>query len=143
MEAVFLIAGTAAAAVCLLCLRRIAVVLWLVARGERARGWCARRRMAAWGAGTDGVRGHRPEFVFAFRTPDGETVEFRDRPGALGYEEGAPVGVRYDPARPRRRATVAGGGTWGPLYVPALVAAPTGLLAVVLLRALALHNGLG
>ncbi|MFE3906036.1 hypothetical protein ACFXPY_38745, partial [Streptomyces sp. NPDC059153] len=56
----------------------------------------------------------RTEFTFAFCTPEGETVEFKDRPGAFGYEEGAPVGFCVVTARPRQRAPLAGAGTGGP-----------------------------
>jgi hypothetical protein len=74
-----------------------------------------------------------------FRTPDGETVEFRDRPGAFGYEQGEAVRVCHDPARPRKRATIAGPDTWGPVYVRHLIGLPLGLMSYVALRTLASH----
>lgn len=137
MEAAFLITGLVCAVVCVLCVRRVLIVISLVLGGKRTEGWCAKRQMFALNANDS----HHPQFTFAFRTPDGEVVEFRDRPGAFGYEEGAPVRVCYDPARPRKRATIAGPDTWGPVYVRLLVGLPLGLLSYVALYTLASHWG--
>ena len=138
-EMVALAVGLACATGALLFLRRAVIVIRLVLRGERTQGWCARRQLVS--SGSTSVSSYY-EFVFAFRTSDGETVEFKDRPGAFGYEEGAPVRVCYDPARPRKRATVAGPDTWGPVYVRLLVCLPLGLVACGALYALALNWGL-
>ncbi len=96
LEVVFLVLGLACLTGCVLSVRRALIVIRLVMRGERTEGWCVRRSYHR-----DGRTYNHPEFTFAFRTPDGETVEFKDRPGAFGYEEGAPVRVCYDPARAR------------------------------------------
>ncbi|MEU3843276.1 DUF3592 domain-containing protein [Streptomyces sp. NPDC028635] len=79
-----------------------------------------------------------PQFTFAFRTADGRTVEFTDRPGMSGFEEGATVRVRYDPDRPDRRAAIAGPDTWGPVYVRLLMCVPLAMFSSVALLALAL-----
>ncbi|WP_175439286.1 DUF3592 domain-containing protein [Streptomyces exfoliatus] len=138
METAFLLAGLAGAIVCVLCLRRVLIVIRLVMRGERADGWCAKREMFR---ATSNNSSH-PQFTFAFRTPDGELVEFKDRPGAFGYGEGEPVRVCYDPARPRKRATIAGPDTWGPVYVRLFVGLPLGLVSYLALISLARHRGL-
>ncbi|WP_236240192.1 DUF3592 domain-containing protein [Streptomyces sp. CC228A] len=136
LEVVFLVLGLACLTGCVLSVRRALIVIRLVMRGERTEGWCVRRSYHR-----DGRTYNHPEFTFAFRTPDGETVEFKDRPGAFGYEEGAPVRVCYDPARPRKRATIAGPDTWGPVYVRILICVPLLLLSMPL-YGLALHWGL-
>ncbi|WP_331755291.1 DUF3592 domain-containing protein (plasmid) [Streptomyces sp. NBC_00846] len=105
-----LAAGLACATGVALFLHRTVIVIWLVLRGERTQGRCVKReliRSVSAGSST------RAEFTFSFRTPEGETVEFKDRPGAFGYEEGTPVRICYDPALPRKRATIAGPDTWG------------------------------
>ncbi|MFE1297381.1 DUF3592 domain-containing protein [Streptomyces sp. NPDC058731] len=79
-----------------------------------------------------------PQFTFAFRTADGRIVEFTDRPGLFWFEEGAPVRVCYDPARPGRRATVAGPDTWGPVYVQLLLCVPPAMISAAALLALTL-----
>ncbi|GLX02757.1 DUF3592 domain-containing protein [Microtetraspora sp. NBRC 16547] len=137
LEGVFLVFGLACLTGCVLSVSRALVVIRLVLRGERTQGWCARRAYRR-----DGRSYSHPEFTFAFRTPDGELVEFKDRPGAFGYEEGASVRVCYDPARPRKRATIAGPDTWGPVYVRLLFCVPLGILSFVPLYSLALHWGL-
>ncbi|MEV5984523.1 DUF3592 domain-containing protein [Streptomyces sp. NPDC052051] len=136
-EMTFLAVGLACTVGIVLVLYRAVIVIWLVLRGERTQGWCVTRRMSPGGNSPS-----HPEFVFAFRTPDGVTVEFKDRPGAFGYEEGAPVRVCYDPARPRKRATIAGPDTWGPVYVRLLMCIPLGMFSFVGLYALALNWGL-
>jgi hypothetical protein len=136
---VALVLGLACLTGIVLFLRRAVIVLWLVLHGERTQGWCARRELIS---STEVGRSSRTEFTFAFRTPEGETVEFKDRPGAFGYEEGAPVRVCYDPARPGKRATIAGPDTWGPVYVRLLACFPLGLISFATLYALALNWGL-
>ncbi|MEU0191622.1 DUF3592 domain-containing protein [Streptomyces afghaniensis] len=137
MEVAFLITGLVRAVVCVLCVRRVLIAIRLVLRGQRTEGWCATRQMVAVNANDS----HHPQFTFAFRTPDGETVELRDRPGAFGYEQGVPVRVCCDPARPRKRATIAGPDTWGPVYVRLLIGLPLGLMSYVALRTLASRWG--
>ncbi|MCN9244469.1 DUF3592 domain-containing protein [Streptomyces sp. RY43-2] len=136
-EMTFLAVGLASTVGIVLVLYRMVIVIRLVLRGERTRGWCVTRRMSPGGNSQS-----HPQFVFAFRTPDGETVEFKDRPGAFGYEVGAPVRVCYDPARPRKRATIAGPDTWGPVYVRLLMCIPLAGFSFVTLYSLALNWGL-
>lgn len=136
---VALVLGLACSAGIVLLLRRAIIVIWLVLHGERTQGWCARRQVIS---PTHVGGNHRTEFTFAFRTREGETTEFKDRPGAFGYEEGAPVRVCYDPARPHKRATIAGPDTWGPVYVRLLACLPLALISFVTLYALALNWGL-
>ncbi|OIJ85408.1 DUF3592 domain-containing protein [Streptomyces colonosanans] len=131
-------AGLACATGVVLFLYRVVLVIWLVLRGERTQGWCAKRRLVS---STSVGHSSRTEFTFAFRTPEGETVEFKDRPGAFGYEEGAPVRVCYDPARPHKRATIAGPDTWGPVYTRILFCVPLGMISFVMLYGMALHLG--
>ncbi|MFD2762545.1 DUF3592 domain-containing protein [Micromonospora eburnea] len=141
MESAFLVAGLACGATCLVLLRRVLIIVRLVLRGRRTRGWCAKRQMIHSASAGSAMGNSHPEFTFAFRTADGETVEFKDRPGAFGYEEGAPVRVCYDAARPHKRATIAGPDTWGPVYVRLLVALPMGLVSYVALVTLAREWG--
>jgi hypothetical protein len=115
---------------------RLLVVLRLLRNGARAEGRCVRRRLEE-GPGP-GLRTNYAAFYFGFRTPEGESVTFQDRAGAGGMTEGAPVEVRYDPRAPKQRATIAGPGRWGPVYVNALLLAGLGFftlfpVAVVLL----------
>jgi hypothetical protein len=131
--------GLACATGVVLFLYRTVIVIWLVLRGERTQGWCVQRQLVP--SGSTSVSS-RYEFVFAFRTPEGKTIEFKDRPGAFGYEEGAPVRVCYDRARPRKRATIAGPDTWGPVYVRLLACLPLGMFAFVGLFGMALRWGL-
>lgn len=139
MEIGALAAGLACATGVSLFLHRTVIVIWLVLRGARTQGWCVKRELIrSVSAGSSS----RTEFTFAFRTPEGETVEFKDRPGAFGYEEGAPVRICYDPARPRKRATIAGPGIWGPVYTRLLFCFPLGLVGFVMLYSLALSWGL-
>ena len=132
----FLVVGLACTVGIVLVLYRMFIVIWLVLRGERTQGWCETRRLSPGG----NTKSHY-EYIFAFRTPDGETVEFKDRPGAFGYEVGAPVRVCYDPARPRKRATIAGPDTWGPVYTRLLMCIPLAMFAFVGLYSLALYWG--
>ena len=140
IEAIFLAVGLACATGVVLLLRRTAIVIRLVLHGERTQGWCAKRQVVL-SSSTHAGGNSRTEFTFAFRTPEGETVEFKDRPGAFGYEEGAPVRVCYDPARPHKRATIAGPDTWGPVYVRLLACFPPALIGLVTLYSLALNWG--
>jgi hypothetical protein len=111
---------------------RLNRVLWLVRHGAHAEGRCSERRSVDRGAGSE--RGYSTEYVFAFRTPDGQDVEFTDHaPGPFGFEVGAPIRVSYDPADPSRHATVAGRGAWGPVLMPAAFAVVLGLFAAGLL----------
>jgi len=138
-EGFALVAGLACVTGVVLFLRRVAIVVRLVVHGERTQGWCAKRRVVL--SSSSAGRNSRTEFTFAFRTPEGETVEFKDRPGMFGYEEGAPVRVCYDPARPGKRATIAGPDTWGPVYVRLLACFPLALMGFVALYSLALDRG--
>ncbi|MFJ8582960.1 DUF3592 domain-containing protein [Micromonospora sp. NPDC093277] len=142
MEGAFLIAGLVCGATCLLFLRRVLITVHLVLRGERAQGWCAKRQIIHSANAGSAIGNSRTEFTFAFRTSAGETVEFKDRPGAFGYEEGAAVRVCYDPARPHKRATIAGPDTWGPVYVRLFVALPMALVSYVALTTLAREWGI-
>jgi hypothetical protein len=137
IEAVALILGLACTTGIVLNLRRTAIVIRLVLRGARTQGRCVGRAFIR-----DGRNYSHPQFTFVFRTPEGETIEFKDRPGVFGYEEGAPVRVCYDPARPRKRATIAGPDTWGPIYVRLLFCVPLAMFSFVGLYALAAHWGL-
>jgi hypothetical protein len=142
IEALFLFVGVAALAVSVYCARRVLIVLSLLRSGRRAAGRCVDRQVST----NTGVAGGSPrshaEFVFAFRTEDGTPVEFKDRPGMSGHEVGAPVRVTYDPKAPGKRATVAGPGNWGPVYVPALVCLGTAFFALFPLLAVAAKEGL-
>lgn len=142
IEALFLFVGVAALAAAVYFARRVLIVLSLLRSGRRAEGRCVDRQVST----NSGVAGGSPrshaEFVFAFRTEDGTPVEFKDRPGMSGHEVGAPVRVSYDPKAPGRRATIAGPGNWGPLYVPALACLGTLPFILVPLLAIAAKEGL-
>ncbi|MEU8624829.1 DUF3592 domain-containing protein [Streptomyces sp. NPDC048669] len=73
--------------------------------GVSAPARCIRvyERDAATGSSND----RRAWRVFAFTARNGEWVEFHDG-GSRRYVEGARVTVRYDPADPKRTATLAG-----------------------------------
>ncbi|MET9803451.1 DUF3592 domain-containing protein [Streptomyces sp. NPDC006368] len=119
---------------------RLLRVLALLRRGERVEGRCAARRRVDRGPGME--RRFATEYVFAFRTREGEDVEFTDQaPGLFGFEVGAPIRVTYDPAAPAKRATVAGPGAWWPLLAPAVFALGLGLLTLVLLYGFAAVRG--
>ncbi|MFI6699755.1 DUF3592 domain-containing protein [Streptomyces sp. NPDC050509] len=142
IEALFLLVGAAALAVSVYCARRVLMVLALLRGGHRAEGRCVDRRVTTHSGVAGGSPSSHPEFVFAFRTEDGTAVEFKDRPGMFGHEVGAPVRVSYDPRSPHKRATIAGPGNWGPVYVPALICLGTALFALVPLLAVAAKEGL-
>ncbi|MEV7087334.1 DUF3592 domain-containing protein [Streptomyces sp. NPDC093085] len=143
IEALFLLVGLLALAVSGHFARRVLMVLVLLGGGRRAEGRCVdRRTVTTSGVASGNAPSSHPEFVFTFRTEDGTAVEFKDRPGMFGYEVGAPVRVSYDPKSPRKRATIAGPGTWGPVYVPALICLGAALFAAVPLLAVAAAEGL-
>ncbi|MFJ7999922.1 DUF3592 domain-containing protein [Streptomyces sp. NPDC096310] len=142
IEALFLLVGVAALGVSVYFARRVLMVLALLRSGRRAEGRCVDRRVVRNSGLATGSSSSHPEFVFAFRTEDGTDVEFKDRPGMFGHQVGAPVRVSYDPRSPHKRATVAGPGTWGPVYVPALICLGTALFALVPLLAVAAKEGL-
>ncbi|MFE2945002.1 DUF3592 domain-containing protein [Streptomyces sp. NPDC059255] len=142
IEALFLLVGVAALVVSVVFARRLLVVLALLRNGRRAEGRCVDRRIVTNSGLASGSSSSHPEFVFTFRTEDGTAVEFKDRPGMFGHEVGAPVRVSYDPRSPHKRATIAGPGAWGPVYVPALICLGTALFALVPLLAVAAKEGL-
>ncbi|MFE3737611.1 DUF3592 domain-containing protein [Streptomyces sp. NPDC059134] len=142
IEALFLLVGVAALAVSVHFARRLLMVLVLLRSGRRAEGRCVDRQVSTHSGVAGGSPRSHPEFVFAFRTEDGTAVEFKDRPGMFGHEVGAPVRVSYDPRSPHRRATIAGPGAWGPVYVPALICLGTALFALAPLLAVAAKEGL-
>ncbi|MFR9674424.1 DUF3592 domain-containing protein [Streptomyces sp. TR06-5] len=108
---------------------RLLTVLRLVRGGARAEGVCTQRSVER-RAGPPG-RGHRALFAFRFRTADGTEVVFEDRAGVAGLAEGVPVEVRYDPRAPERRATIAGPGRWGPVYVNGLLLAGLAVFTIL------------
>lgn len=91
--------------------------------GVSAPARCIRvyERDAATGSSGD----RRAWYVFAFTAQNGEWVEFQNG-GNRRYVEGARVTVRYDPADPKRTATLAGSPR------AALAEGAVGLLLIVL-----------
>ncbi|MGW2860286.1 DUF3592 domain-containing protein [Streptomyces sp. NPDC001205] len=87
--------------------RRLLVVTRMLRHGVRTSGECVRVE-------SDNVSVDAKRYFFAFRTPDGQTVEFEDL-AAWSMTVGTPVTVAYAPADPARTATIAGRGTWSPV----------------------------
>ncbi|MFF1920544.1 DUF3592 domain-containing protein [Streptomyces sp. NPDC058221] len=73
--------------------------------GVSAPARCIRAYERDTATGSSGDR--RARHVFAFTAQNGEWVEFQDG-GNKRFIEGARVTVRYDPADPKRTATLAG-----------------------------------
>ncbi|MFH9010381.1 DUF3592 domain-containing protein [Streptomyces sp. NPDC017943] len=88
--------------------RRLVTVVRVLRRGARAEGSCVRVETEPYG------RSDARRHVFAFRTADGDRVEFEDL-AAWSTTEGTAVTVTYDPRDPAGTATVAGRGSWSPV----------------------------
>ncbi|MBX7467299.1 MULTISPECIES: DUF3592 domain-containing protein [unclassified Streptomyces] len=87
--------------------RRLLTVTRTLKHGVRAIGECVRVE-------SDNVSVDAKRYFFAFRTPEGHTVEFEDLAG-WSMAVGSTVTVAYDPAAPARTATIAGRGSWSPV----------------------------
>ncbi|GHH77408.1 hypothetical protein GCM10018793_25410 [Streptomyces sulfonofaciens] len=88
--------------------RRLVTVARMLRRGARTTGSCVRVEREPYN------RSDATRHFFAFRTADGETVEFEDLAG-WSMAKGTVVTVAYDPRDPARTATIAGRGNWSPV----------------------------
>ncbi|WP_443079092.1 DUF3592 domain-containing protein [Streptomyces sp. NBC_01498] len=102
--------------------RRLSGVNRALRAGNRAEGTCVRIEREPYN------RSDARRQFFAFRTPDGEQIEFEDLAGR-SVRVGDPVTVTYDPAAPARTATVAGRGNWSPVLRYGVLVAGCGLAA--------------
>ncbi|MFF2652080.1 DUF3592 domain-containing protein [Streptomyces sp. NPDC058045] len=90
-------------------LRRLGTVVRTLRGGARAPGRCVRVETEPYN------RSDAKRHWFAFRTEQGEDVEFEDLAGWL-MNPGDEVTVAYDPHDPARTATIAGrGSSWSPV----------------------------
>lgn len=103
--------------------RRLATVRRTLRHGIRTTGTCVRVDRGP-NRNSDARR-----YRFAFRTADGEAVEFEDLAG-WSMTAGTPVTVAYDPRDPRRTATIAGRGSASPILQSLALVAGCGLAAV-------------
>jgi hypothetical protein len=114
--------------------RRLHTVLRMVRHGVRTEGECVRVETEPYN------RSDTEQYFFAFRTPDGRTVEFEDLASGVGV--GTPVTVTYEPHDPERTATIAGPGNWAPVIQPIILVAGCGMATLGFFAGLLSGTGL-
>ena len=103
--------------------RRLATVARMLRRGVRTTGTCVRV------TSRPHQRSDAKRYHFAFRTDDGQAVEFEEL-AEWSMAEGTTVTVAYDPRDPRRTATIAGRGSSAPVVQSLTLVVGCGLATV-------------
>lgn len=102
--------------------RQLVTVARVLRRGVRTTGECVRVETEPFN------RSDAARYFFAFRTEDGERVEFEDL-ARWSTKEGTRVAVTYFPHDPQRTATISGRHNWSPVLQALALSAGCGMAA--------------